>query len=67
MLFYGNAYGFTRAEGEDWTTAFSREPCEIEMPDRVQGEAICYGLDGKTLYLTSEQLPTPFWEVPAKK
>ena len=37
---------------------------EIGMPLRIQGESICYGPDGKTLYLTSEKLPTPLWEVP---
>jgi hypothetical protein len=36
------------------------------MPRRRQGESICYGPDGKTLYLTSEQLPTPLWEVPVE-
>ena len=40
---------------------------EIVLPVRVQGEAICYGQDGKTLYLTSEKRPTPLWEVPVKK
>jgi hypothetical protein len=39
----------------------------------VQGESVCYGSDGKTLYLTSEcpendgGKPSPLWEVPAIK
>jgi hypothetical protein len=61
---YGNAYEFLRKENEPWAAAFSREPREIRLPLRIQGEAICYGPDGRTLYLTSEKLPTPFWEVP---
>ena len=60
---YGNAYEYTRGADEDWAEAFSRRPCEIVLPDRIQGESICYGPDGKTLYLTSEKLPTPLWEV----
>lgn len=67
VLSYGNAYEYTRAHGESWATAFSRQPREIDMPERVQGESICYGLDGKTLYLTSEKLPTPLWEVPPEE
>lgn len=66
VLTYGNAYEYTRGPKEDWGQGFSRSPREIALPERVQGESICYGHDGKTLYLTSERLPTPLWEVPAK-
>jgi len=65
VLTYGDAYEFSRAEGENWKTAFSRPGRWLPMPRRRQGESICYGPDGRTLYLTSEQLPTPLWEVPA--
>jgi len=61
---YWNAYEFERKENEDWAVAFSRDPREIRMPLRIQGESICYGPDGRTIYLTSEKLPTPLWEVP---
>jgi hypothetical protein len=64
LLTYGDAFEFVRREDETWTTAFSHAPRTIHMPERKQGEAICYGEDGQTLYLTSEQLPTPLWEVP---
>lgn len=64
VLTYGNAYQFTRAPGEPWAKAFARPGEEIALPHRAQGEAICYGPDGKTLYLTSEKRPTPLWEVP---
>lgn len=66
VLTYGDAYEFSRAEGEDWKTAFSRPGRWLPMPRRRQGESICYGPDGRTLYLTSEQLPTPLWEVPGE-
>ena len=61
---YGNAYEYVRKEKEDWEKAFLRPPREIVLPKRAQGESICYGFDGKTVYLTSESLPTPLWEVP---
>lgn len=66
VVTYGNAFEYTRRADEDWGKGFSRPPREIVLPDRAQGEAICYGADGKTLYLTSERLPTPLWEVPVK-
>lgn len=64
LLTYLHAYEFTRAENETWAAAFSRAPREIPVPDRLQGESICYGPEGKTLYLTSEKLPTPLLEIP---
>lgn len=64
LVTYANAYEFVRKEDDDWAAAFARQPREIPMPLRIQGESICYGLDGRTLYLTSEKLPTPLWEVP---
>ncbi len=61
---YESAYEFRRKDKEDWARTFARPPREIPLPFRVQGESICYGNDGTTLYLTSERLPTPLWEVP---
>lgn len=65
VLTYGPAFEYTRAGGEKWSAAFRRPGRKLSMPGRRQGESICYGPDGKTLYLTSEKLPTPLLEVPA--
>jgi hypothetical protein len=65
ILTYGNAFEYTRAPDEKWSKAFSRRPRMIRLPARRQGESICYGLDGTTLYLTSEKKPTPLIEVRA--
>ncbi|MHB1033330.1 MAG: hypothetical protein ACYC35_05545 [Pirellulales bacterium] len=66
VLTYGDAYEYTREAHEDWPKAFARAPRVLAMPKRSQGESIAYGPDGRTLYLTSENLPTPLWEVPAE-
>ena len=63
VLSYGNAFEFCRRPDEDWRTAFSRPAREISMPPRRQGEAVCYGADGKSLYLTSEHSPSPLFRV----
>jgi hypothetical protein len=64
VLTYGNAFEYARQSDESWPAAFARKGREIRMPRRQQGEAVCYGPDGRTLYLTSEGSPCPFWEVP---
>ena len=64
VLTYDDAYEFSREEEETWAQAFSREPRLINAPVRIQGESICYGTDGETLYLTSETAHEPLWEIP---
>ncbi|NTU42490.1 MAG: hypothetical protein HGA78_05465 [Nitrospirales bacterium] len=70
VLTYFDAFEFVRSPEETWEQGFSRSPRRIGMPEREQGEAICYGQDGKTLYLTSEcentkySDPSPLLEVP---
>ncbi len=66
VVCYGNAYEFTRGPNETWMMAFSRKPREIRLPARRQGEALCFGHDGRSLFLTSERQPTPFFRVPPK-
>jgi hypothetical protein len=65
-LTYLHAYEYRRGDNETWTQAFAKTPRQILMPPREQGEAICYGRDGRSLYLTSEKTPTPLWVVPPK-
>jgi len=66
VLTYLQAYEFTRRDGESWAQTFARTPRTLLMPLRRQGESICFGPDGKILYLTSEQLPTPLIEIKPK-
>ncbi len=63
VLTYGPAFEFSRGGNEAWKDAFGRKPARIGMPLRKQGEAICYGADDRTLYVTSEGTPCPLWEV----
>ncbi len=67
LLTYGHALEFTRRTEETWAQALARPPRMITMPARDQGEAVCYGLDGKSLYLTSEGAASPLWELPANE
>ncbi len=50
----GDAFEFARSPEETWADAFARKPRRVPLPHRKQGESICYGPDGATVYLTSE-------------
>lgn len=63
VLSWDWAYEFTRGEGQTWNEAFAARPRRLAMPKRRNGEAICYGLDGRTLYLTNEGTHQPLWEI----
>ena len=63
---YTVAYEYLRTEGQSWADAFKKAPRRLSMPRRRQGESVCYSTDGKSLYLTSEKLPAPLWEVTPK-
>jgi len=67
VLTYGCAYEYARKPGESWKKTFNRKGLVVNVPARKQGESICYGPDGKSLYLTSEKLPTPLFLVSPKK
>jgi len=61
---YGNLAEYARQPGESWSAAFKRPGRTIAAPGRKQGEGVCFGLDGKTLFLTSEGSPCPLLEIP---
>jgi hypothetical protein len=66
VLTYGDAFEFVRGPEETWKQGLSRPPRLIRMPERAQGESVCYGPDGKTIYLTSEGNASPLLEVPVR-
>jgi hypothetical protein len=67
---YGEGYEFVRKPSEDWSQALASKGFSIPLPTlpiRRQGEAICYGTDGVTLYLTSEKRPCPLFVLHPQK
>lgn len=64
---YGPSYELTRTGDESWADALKKQPRRLDMPQRRQGESLCYDTDGESLVLTSEKRPTPLWHVPAMK
>ena len=66
VMTLGEAVEFIRTGDESWSDAFKRKPKIVHLPPRRQGEAVCYGANGRDLYLTSEMTPTPLFKVPAE-
>ena len=60
---YSSLYEWTLPKGVPLAEALAKSPRRM-VPDLLrQLEGVCYDADGKTLWLTSEQLPAPLVEV----
>jgi hypothetical protein len=42
---------------------WQQTPVRVALGERVQGEAVAYSLDGKSLFATSEKRPAPLFEI----
>jgi hypothetical protein len=62
---YGAVFVWSRREGEDIATAFTRPPCNAPSPKERQGEAIGIDPDGRGYVTLSEGTPQPVWHVTA--
>lgn len=47
----------------DWKTTFTTRPQLIRTPLLKQSESLCFAQDGRTLYMTSEKVPTPLYRL----
>ncbi len=63
VLTYGDAFEYHRRGDESWAEAVKRKPYRVSMPLRRQGEAMCYDLDGRALYSTTEGRRSPLWRL----
>lgn len=54
------------AGDKNFDDIWKQRPAKIELGKREQGEAICYGLDGNSIYATSEKKNSPLIEVKRK-
>jgi hypothetical protein len=55
------------AGAADFDAIWKTRPSPIRMPMMPQGEAICYNAAGDSLFATSEQAPTPLYELKRKR
>jgi hypothetical protein len=61
---YLTGYEWKIAPGQSVAEALKGAPILFSLPLTRQGEAICYSADGKSLYIDSEGLHTPLYELP---
>ena len=63
---YSSLYQWTIGPAQTLKDAFAQKPLRIEQPLLPQGEAVCFDPDGRSLWITSEKLPTPLWRIDMK-
>ena len=59
VLTYAAAYRYERRPMDDWRRALDRAPQVIALPRLNQAEALAYGGEDHSIFVTSEQLPAP--------
>jgi hypothetical protein len=63
VLTYKDAYLFPRRNGATWAEALARPPLAVNLPELKQKETACLTPDGRILYVSTEQRPTPLLAV----
>ena len=64
---YFRAYEIILPEGsKNFDDVWKQKPLKIELGERKQGEGVCYSVDGKAIYATSEGKNSPLIEVDRK-
>jgi len=63
VLTYGDAYQYVRARGQTWAEALAAAPARVALWPRGQSEGLCFGRDGRTLWISSEGLNQPLFRV----
>lgn len=59
VLTYNAVWIYDRAAGERWAQAFARTPRSFPIALLAQAEAIAFGADADTVYVTGERWPVP--------
>ena len=63
VLTYRSVYHFKRNKGEDWVSTLQRQPIEIVGPTAVQNEGITWSVDGQSVFVTTEKIPSPVYRL----
>ena len=66
VLTYTDIRLFPRTGQQTWAQALARRPMVVALPPIYQPEALCFGRDGRMLYVSSEGSPMPLvsYEMP---
>jgi len=59
VITYRSLYLFRREGTESWVEALARRPVEFIGPPGTHEEAVCFSLDGRSVYVATEGRPAP--------
>jgi hypothetical protein len=60
---YTKAYEWDLPVDADWSKVWPGTPKSWTLPVTIQGESICYAGDGQKMYITTEKVPSPVFEL----
>jgi hypothetical protein len=63
VITYRSLYLFERAEHETWAEALQKAPLEFIGPPRLHDEAVTFGPEQRSVYVSTEQRPTPLYRL----
>ena len=68
IISYNRGFLFRRemskaGEVEPWKSVLERKPVVFSLGKLRQTEAVCFSKDEKSIFVTSEQVPTPIVEI----
>ena len=63
ILTYRSVYRYQRDNSETWLDAFRRPPVEYLGPPGTRDEAIAFGTEGDSIWVTTETLPAPLFRL----
>ena len=63
VLTYDSSYLFRKKSNEKWAEVFKSDPIEISVPKMRQSESVCFKRDGSGIFVTSEKIPAPLYEI----
>lgn len=63
VITYRSLYIFQRADDETWAEAFQRLPEEYEGPPGLHDEAVAFGHDQGSVFVTTERRPAPVYRL----
>ncbi|MBX7208471.1 MAG: hypothetical protein K1X78_09185 [Verrucomicrobiaceae bacterium] len=64
---YSSIYEWRLDPAKPLADPLAQTPLRIVPPAMIQCEAVCFGPDGKSLWLTSEHVPTPLYRIEVEK
>lgn len=63
VITYRSLYLFERTEGESWAQAFLKTPLEYIGPPGLYEEAVTFGFEQSSVYVSTERRPTPVYKL----